>query len=479
MAPEKQAFEVLLAIGHFHHDSNLSFIRHEIPVVHEQGVLDEAAQVPMPRSVAEFAELERATRTDLSAMRCITIDDASTKDMDDALSLEQTQDGWQLGIHITDLTWAVHPDSKLERVARRRATSLYCADQTVNMLPELLSEHRLSLRAGELRACISVLVQLSSNFEVVTWQILPTCIRVAQRYTYEEVDHGLEQGDHLLLALHDIAAACEERRIRAGAVKVHRREAVPHLGPDGRVWLQEIDEESPARALVAEMMVLGNALMANFAADNGIPVLFRGQERMDDDRTDQDRAAPNEGSPDQDGSAGGEQSSQGREDAPAGPAKDYGVRAKMKKSTLSFSPQPHAGLGLSAYIQATSPIRRYIDICHQRQILSYLRTAQPWIDQESFERIAAEVENHVAAANSASRETRRYWLQRYLKQRGLKEPIEATVIRTDLKMPLVELDEVYLSVFARIPGKAQLGQRVRLKITALDPQADYFRLEVV
>jgi exoribonuclease-2 len=457
LAIEKQAFDALVKIGVFNRDTNLSFIRNDIPVAHQLAVVEEAGKVPLAREIADFEAYVRDGREDFTRKQSFTIDDESTKDMDDALSLEQTQDGYELGIHITDVTWAVLPETPLDISARRRATSIYCADQTVNMLPEELSEARLSLCEAAVRPCLSVLLQLSANYEVLSSKVVPSFIRSHRRYSYDEVDRLLEEGDATLLTVHDIAAACEERRLRKGAVKVHRREVVPFLESDGSIRLLEIEEDSPARSLVAEMMVLANSVLAHFAAEHRIPVLFRGQERPEE--------APQE--------------ADAKDSAPEGPAKDYGARTKLKKSTVSFEPQHHSGLGLDAYIQGSSPIRRYMDLCHQRQFLSFLRTNKPWVSREQFEAIAFEVENYLQSANLVGRETKRYWLLRYIEQRGKKVPIMGTVVRTDMKTPLVELDEVYLTVFVRPNKPVKLGQRLTLKVSAVDPHSDYIRLEEV
>jgi exoribonuclease-2 len=143
---------------------------------------------------------------------------------------------------------------------------------------------------------------------------------------------------------------------------------------------------------------------------------------------------------------------------------------------VSFEPQYHAGLALDAYIQATSPIRRFIDLCHQRQFVEYLKSGKPWMSREEFEPLAGELDLSLQAANLASRETKRYWLLRYLEQRGRGKPIECTVVRTDLKSPLVELDEVYFTTLVRLQNKVKLGDRLTLKVTAVDPHTDYLRL---
>lgn len=451
---ERQAFELLVKVGHFTEDTNLSLIRYDIPVEHDEATVKAAHECEVPNEIAAFPKHERDLREDLTRLKSLTIDDSSTKDMDDALSLEQTPDGWDLGIHITDVTFAVLPESVLDHDARRRTTSVYCADRTINMLPDHLSESKLSLLRGAVRPCLSVLVSLNSSFEVVASRIVPSFIKVVHRYSYDDVDRLLEEGDHTLSALHDIAAACEERRIRNGAHRVHKREAVPFKEEGGSIRLLEIDEDSPARILVSEMMVLANSIMADFAATHRLPVLFRGQERPEEVPAEQ------------------------RSDAPEGPAKDFSVRTKLKKSTVTFEPQYHSGLGLNAYIQATSPIRRYLDLCHQRQFISYFRSARPWVTRAELEEIFQVVEVSLQAATAASRETRRFWLMRYLEKRDRSQPITGTVVRLDLKTPLVELDEVYTTVFARVPKGTKIGAQLSFKITAIDPRTDFIRLEV-
>jgi exoribonuclease-2 len=448
---EKRAFEVLQKAHIFNEHTNLSFIRHEIPVGHGVKALAEAGRISLPEKLEDFPAEERAFRRDLTRVPTFTIDDASTRDMDDALSLEQTRDGWELGIHITDVSFAIKPGTALDESARRRATSLYCADQTVNMLPESVSEGQLSLLAGVIRPTLSVLVTLTPAFEIVSSVVTTAFIKVARRYSYDEVDEALEDGDATLLLLHDIAAACEERRIRKGAIRVHKRDAVPFF-ENGSIRLLEIDEDAPSRMLVSEMMVLANMLMAEFAAKNGLPVMYRGQERPI------------------------EETAPATTDTPEGPAKDFSARTKLKKSSVSFEPQYHAGLALDAYIQATSPIRRFIDLCHQRQFVEYLKSGKPWMSREEFEPLAGELDLSLQAANLASRETKRYWLLRYLEQRGRGKPIECTVVRTDLKSPLVELDEVYFTTLVRLQNKVKLGDRLTLKVTAVDPHTDYLRL---
>jgi exoribonuclease R len=120
-----------------------------------------------------------------------------------------------------------------------------------------------------------------------------------------------------------------------------------------------------------------------------------------------------------------------------------------------------------------------MDLCHQRQIINHLRTGKPWLEASEFEQLAQGVEVFLQEATVASRETRRFWLLRYLEQRPRSAPIEGTVVRLDMKAPLIELDEVYITLFARSSARLKLGDRVTMKILGVDPHGDYVRLEVV
>jgi exoribonuclease R len=101
------------------------------------------------------------------------------------------------------------------------------------------------------------------------------------------------------------------------------------------------------------------------------------------------------------------------------------------------------------------------------------------MSKSEFEPVASEVEVHLNAANLASRETKRYWLLRYLEQRGRGSVITGTVVRLDTKSPLVELDEIYITVFVKTARPVRMGEQISMKVVTVDPHADYVRLEAV
>lgn len=448
---EQRAYRLLESTGIFKSDTNLSLIRHPVPVFFPASLLAYIEEMRIPDLNAE-----KDHRKNLLDRECLTIDDVSTRDMDDALSLVETDSGYEVGIHITDAAYLVETGSPLDIEAKERGTSIYCAERVINMLPRELSEEALSLRAGEVRPCISALCFFDRNFNFQKSEVCASFIKVARRLSYDQVDELLEGDDRILGFLYDAAVHSEDVRNANGAQRVHKREAVPFLESDGSIRLLEIDESSPARLLVSELMVLANSQFANFAAERKIPMLFRGQEAPDELESKERRE---------------------EKDTPAGPAKDFKARIKLKKSILSLQPVRHAGLGLPAYIQATSPIRRYMDLVHQRQLLSTLKTGKPWVDAEELDKIVLELEPVLAEAQAVNKESKRFWLMRYLEQRDRKATIKGTVVRTDGKSPLVELDEVYLTTFVRVNGKVRSGDELELKITVVDAAGDYLRVE--
>lgn len=443
---EKQAFFTLQQIAHFHPDSNLYLIFYQFPRTFTSIALNEATAIQPS---------EQEERLDLRNLHTITIDDASTKDMDDALSLVQTETGYQLGIHISDVATFLPAASTLEQEAYQRTTSLYLPDGIIHMLPDILAEDRFSLLQGTVRHALSCLITLDPHYQVIDFKLIPTLIEVKQRLSYEQVNELLEQEEVLLNQLYQIAAGLEAQRLKAGAIQMAKREPGIKINGSGTVSLYEINEQTAAHTLVGELMILANSLMADFASKNHLPMLFRGQDPPDQDIETATR------------------------DLPEGPAREYGARGKLKPSNISTAPIPHSSLALTAYLQATSPIRRYSDLINQRQLLSFTRNKKPFYQQEKLEQLIPGLNDQSRAAVLISRKTRRYWLLKYIKQQLRQQPIwTATVVRTDLKMPLVELDELFLTAPIRTPQAIKIGERISVKIVAVDPRSDYIKLEI-
>jgi exoribonuclease-2 len=453
--PER-AWQLLVRIGHFTEDQNPALIRNRMPPAFSEKALAEAESITIPADLSGYTAEDQLLREDLQDLDCMTIDDASTADMDDAISLRQIQDGYELGIHISDVSALIKPDSALEQEARARATSIYSPDALINMLPDSLAEQKLSLVEGQPRPAVSLFFQVDHGYRITASRICPSVIRVKRRLTYEQADHMLESGDSELGLIYNIASGCEAKRFEKGGFRVDKRDVNVVLGPDRSMKLVETDENAPSRRLIGELMVLANKTCAEFGIQHGLPLFFRSQE------------GPGRGLLQQIARV------------PEGPAADYALRYQLKKSIVAPTPAWHATLGLEAYAQCSSPIRRYSDLCNQRQILHFLRTSQKLYNTTQVSALIQQLEEPLKRATRLSRESKRFWLQQYLKQtlrRG--EAIPATVLRTDYQNPLVELDIVFFSSPARVHSKVQPGDRINLRIEAIDPRYDVIRLEEV
>jgi exoribonuclease-2 len=397
-------------------------------------------------------------RQDLTALDVFTIDDITTRDMDDALSLESKEFGYRLGIHITDVSAEIDPNSQLDKAVSQRLSSIYLPERTIHMLPEALSLERLSLRESQARKAMTLFVDLDRSYQILKTQIVASTVVVKRRWTYDQVDDLLENSNSEFSTFYEIACALEEARILKGAARIQKTEIAIGIDQAGRVSLSEIDEQSPARSLIAEMAVLINRVIAEYCRDNKIPVIYRGQPEAVADSPDK----PEEGR-----------------------ALDHFIRVHLKRSEASLVAKPHSGLGLDAYLQITSPIRRFVDLINQRQLMAFISNRPLPYSFADLEKILESLEDGLQKISKVSKESKRFWLLRYLEQRVASQGdpnsrrIGGVVVRLTPKNPLIELDEVFFAAFAKANRKLEVGEKVQLVISAIVAKDDYLRLEVV
>ena len=293
---------------------------------------------------------------DLTDLETFTIDGERTRDFDDALSLEKTLQGWRLGVHITDVASYLEPGSLLDQSALERGTSLYLPERRIPMLPETLSENALSLLAQEPRLAVSFLVTLTEDAEILGFTIVPSVIRIHQRLTYHEVDLYLDQEERFQ-HLHRLTSKLRERRLSHGGVQLQFPDVFIYTDMQGEVRVEIEDTETPSHQIVSEAMILANSLGARYLSENQLPALYRSQ---------------------------------------APPREELGIvegkslfqiwqnRRRLSRVLLEPEAQPHWGLGLPMYTTLSSPIRRYLDIIIQRQLLAGLSRAAGPVHAHKF-----------------------------------------------------------------------------------------------
>jgi len=398
-------------------------------------------------------------RRELSQLRAFSIDDADTKEVDDALSLEQLEDGRQrLWVHVADPHRLIQPDSILDLEARRRSTTLYLSAGLRPMFPLALGAGPLSLTAGQRRAAVSVALELSAEGEVLHCEILRSWIRVTYALTYTDADELIELAPPEDPDLAQLDALLRRRRLwreQRGALAMEQAEG--RLFREAGVLELEISEPGPARQLVSEAMILAGAAVAAWAEGQGLAMPFRCQEGNSS-------LAP-----------------EALQALPIGPVRWAHQRIGLGRSRLHAQAGPHSALGLPAYLQWTSPIRRYGDLLAHRQWLTYSGSLPgeplaapalgPWL--EALDRLGRE-------ANQIAREDQRLALLQWLEATPGGVPAQEGLLlrwlRADDGLALVRLEAWAMELPVRLKGQLQPGDRLLVQVEAVAADQDLLRL---
>ncbi|MDD9301177.1 MAG: RNB domain-containing ribonuclease [Desulfobacter sp.] len=378
-----QLFKLFVKAGLWEVDQNIDLLTMQIPTSFSPRVMDAAARL----SKTAARVFDDPKRKDLTKVPLITIDGQSTQDYDDAISLETTENGYRLGIHIIDVGAYIKNGDFIDMAARFRASSIYMPDDKLPMIPSSLSEDLCSLKEGQIRPGISTLVHMNRFFKVLDYEIVPSIIKVHQQMSYSEANLLNGKNDPIT-SLYKMATLLREKRLKAGAIQITLPEVNVWLEDHQEIRYAKVDRENPSRMLVSEMMILANSLMAEFLSTNGMPAVFRSQ------------AQPKQ------------RIFKGIETALM---PNFMQRKQLSRAMINTHADPHAGLGVKAYVTATSPIRRYHDLLTQRQIKALLRIGNPYSAQE-LDDILQSISISMANTGRLQAARKRYWLIKYLEK---------------------------------------------------------------
>ena len=387
--------------------------------------------LPLP----EMPDLPKADVTAFS------IDDESTTEVDDALSLTDLGNGTKrVGIHIAAPSLAIKPGDKMEKNIMERLSTVYFPGGKITMLPENWIA-AFSLDAGAYRPAVSIYFDVDSEFNVGE----PTCkieaVNIAENLRIQAIEPhfnaetGLDEAGEMMFAhhqdliwFHQFAVALQKARGKYEPDRAPQYDYSIELDEEGKVSVVRRERGSPIDMLVSEMMILANSTWAQMLHDNDLPGLFRVQ--------------------------------------PAG---------KVRMSTKS---EPHIGMGVQHYGWFTSPLRRAADYINQKQLLSLIDdSAEPLFQQSDAELFAAlrDFDTAYAAYADFQRQMEAYWSLVYLQQQGTSE-LTATILKEDL----VRIEGLPLVTRATgIPFDALPKTQVLLKITELDPEKQFIALNYV
>jgi len=230
-------------------------------------------------------------REDLRGLRMVTIDGEDARDLDDAVSISRwIENGYELGVHIADVSHYVQEDSTLDKEARERATSVYLVDRVLPMLPPILSNGICSLNAGEPRLAYSCMMKIDARGEVREYSIVKSVIQVNERMTYSAVNKILLQNDPDLTEryaeqvedfklMQELSSLIRQQRIQRGSLDFDFPEAKVILDEDGHPVAIKKREHGLAESIIEDFMIAANETVARHIFDRSCPVLYRIHEK--------------------------------------------------------------------------------------------------------------------------------------------------------------------------------------------------------
>ena len=436
---------------------------------------------------AEVSEKDCEGRMDLRALPIFTIDSAETKDIDDAISLTRTSDGgFELGVHIADVSNYVKPGTELDNEAFSRATSVYYADQVVPMLPKALSNGICSLNENELRLAFSCLMRLDKEGNLTDYRFVKSIIRSRVKGVYSEINALLagtadaeikaKYADVIdqLPAMKELYGHRARLRRERGCMDIESGEVKLILDENGRCIDVKKRTSGESESMIEEFMLLANQCAAHFARVKQIPFVYRVHEEPNAEKLERlhallqacgindhfakDVPTPKELSAILEGVRG----------TPYEQIVNTGMLRCMSKALYEEKPKGHYGLVLKDYAHFTSPIRRYPDLAIHRIMTDLLKGTEKEtmiLRYTDFaERASKQSSEREVIAMQIERKAEDCYKAEYAR-RHLGECYEGTVSGVTQRGLFIELDngvEGFVPASSLTPSGTSLTEGVRL-----------------
>ncbi len=286
---------------------------------------------------------------DLTYLKTYTIDDIGAHEIDDAISYEYISSNHIFWIHIACPAISIDINSRVAKEALAKASTIYMVEKTEYMFPPLLIQNNLSLLSGENRIVLSLKIELDEKLIIKKYSFHKAIIRPRYALSYEDADEILDYQpgeESELLAI--------ERITKKHSLERHKNGAITISEPEG--YISKINTEyifsqrckTPARDLVSESMIIYGEFVAKYCKDRNIPVPYRNQSKIDKSKFNQVMEGSNLH------------------------IKNFLLRKSLQKTTINMKSMGHNSLGLGGYVQATSPLRRYLDYLTQCQLIRHI-----------------------------------------------------------------------------------------------------------
>lgn len=436
-------------------------------------------------------------RTDLSHLPFVTIDSASTRDLDDALFAEAQSDGWTLWTAIADPAALVQPGSELDKSALERSTSIYFPDMVLPMLPSELSEQLCSLQAGELRPAMVVELRIGEDGSVRQTHIYQACIRSRAKLSYTQVAQLID-GETTdiaaelhgpLLHLYDCANALLSWRQRHALVMEDRPDFKLVFDAQGKVQDIVMVERTLAHRIVEESMLACNLAVARWLAEQHSGFFSENagvrSERLAD-VTELLNAELGVDNLELSTLEGYVSALQHADNSNSKLPLRMIVSRQQERTNFSLQALPHMGLGFDVYTNFSSPLRRYNDLLIHRMVKCLLNDEAAVLPTaEELDQLQTRQNMARAAALQAETWLKLDWLSKHDKT----QPFEATVLHINPMGITVRLNETGIDgMIEKRKGSAwsfdsrtlsadfegahyQLGQKVQVKVKDIVAQS--------
>lgn len=502
--PEGRITEIL---GHINDPGTdvISIVKaYDLPVEFPDMVMRQAERTPEEPDAKDYAG-----RKDLRDWMTVTIDGDDAKDLDDAITLRKTEDGYELGVHIADVSEYVTEHSPLDEEALTRGTSVYLVDRVIPMLPHRLSNGICSLNQGTDRLALSCIMQINEKGNVVHHEITETVIRVDRRMSYANVNKILEQNDEavkqeyaeflpMFYQMKELADILRKKRDKRGSIDFDFPETQIILDEKGFPVDIRPYERLTANKIIEDFMLLANETVAEDYFWQELPFVYRTHESPDPDRIRKLgilvsnfgyclKANPENIHPKE-----FQKLLERISDSPEEAMISRLTLRSMKQAKYSTICYGHFGLATHYYCHFTSPIRRYPDLQIHRIIKENLHGKLSDKRITHYEKILPEVSESCSKlerrADEVEREVEKMKKIQYMSRRigecyegvisgvnawgmyvELPNTVEGLVHVTNMVDDYYYYDEEKYAMIGKDTGKEYtLGEKVWVMVKAAD-----------
>ncbi len=470
-----------------------------IPYKFNRNTLKELKSISFPIPVDEIKK-----RVDYRDKIVFTIDPIDAKDFDDALSIEDDEEGnYLVGIHIADVSHYIKPNSELDKEAKKRGNSVYLVGKVIPMLPEEISNNICSLKPNEDRLTYSIFIRITKKGKLLNFKTKKCVINSNRRFTYEEVQEIIDNksGEYYeeILKLNNIALKLKEKRLKEGSIEFFTSEVKFELNEGGKPINVVLKEFIQSNSLVEEFMLLANKLVAEGISKKlktkTKEFIYRVHDLPDKDKIKEFanfvKKLGYNFSFNLDTKVNKFQTliSEAKGSEEEGLINELAIRS-MAKAVYTTKNIGHYGLGFTYYTHFTSPIRRYADLEVHRLLLNYMNDNETFIKDKKY---LSNLCDHISATEKNAVEAERYSIKlkqvEYLSEHigneyeGIISGIvyfglfiklidnlaEGLVRLRDIKDDYYFYDENSYSVIGeRTNKKYRLGDKVKVKLIKAD-----------